>query len=162
MAFGNVEKAMRVGLSVSRGSQQGQSCEGWPAGDLAFRERLVGDLAITAFHQRVPKFVLGKCGLNENLTGAAFTSGSSSDLNDRLGHALSAAKIGAEQALIGINNSHQRQIRKVMSLGEHLCANQDVGAARSRVLKRCMHRTFSLCAVAVNSTDLSGGKSLVE
>ena len=48
-----------------------------------------------------------------------------SDLHDCLDHLFLAPKVGAEQANIGIQNSHQRDVREMMTLGQHLGTQQD-------------------------------------
>jgi len=37
-------------------------------------------------------------------------------LDDRLGEALAAAKVGAEQALVGVDHANERELRKVVAL----------------------------------------------
>ena len=38
-----------------------------------------------------------------------------------------ATKVGAEQALVGVNDADQRQLRKVMTFRQHLRANENIG-----------------------------------
>ena len=73
--------------------------------------------------------VLGKGGLNQHFPGARGAPGAARDLGDGLGQPLGGAKIAGEQPLIGIQDHHQAHVREVMSLGEHLRADQNARLA---------------------------------
>ena len=70
---------------------------------------------------------------------------------DGLRQALAGAKVGREQALVGVENADQRHGRKVMALGQHLRADQDVGAAVARGGQVRVERPAPARAVAVHA-----------
>ena len=49
------------------------------------------------------------------------------------------AKVGAEEALVGVQHDDQRDVRKVMALGDHLRADQDARIARGHALDDRFH-----------------------
>ena len=89
-------------------------------------------------------------------------SGSRRVLHDLLSHALGAGNVRAEQALIGINDAYELQFRKVMPLGQPLCAHENVGLALFRLVEYVCHRALTLGAVAVDTRDRVPGKPLAQ
>jgi hypothetical protein len=70
---------------------------------------------------------------------------------DGLREALGGAKVGREQALISVENADQRDGRKMMALGQHLGADQDVGTTVARRCKMLVERASAARAVAVHA-----------
>ena len=81
------------------------------------------------------------------------------DLREALCQAFGAAKIGAEETLIGIDYRHQREVREVMTLGQHLRADKNLSAAFGGACKGPAHGALQSHAVAVDSRQFVIGKS---
>jgi len=101
---------------VSRRAQQCQARKGRPARELAFAECNVRYFAIATIDQGSPETVIREGGLDEYFTGPVFTARPPGNLNDGLRHTLATSKVGAEQSLVGIHDTDECQIRKMMSL----------------------------------------------
>src|SRR5437763_486872 len=62
-------------------------------------------------------------GLNQDASGQVPTARASGDLGDQLKGTLGRAKIRQSQACIDRDHAHKRDIRKVMSLCQHLSSD---------------------------------------
>ena len=72
------------------------------------------------FQRRVVRLV----GLQEHLGLLAGATGASRHLRDQLGLAFERADVAAIQRLVDIDDTHQRQPREIVALGQHLRAHQ--------------------------------------
>ena len=142
---------MRVAAPVCGGANQRKSAKRRPARCFTLRQGLCGYECVATFDEAAPERVRGKCRLNQDLAGALLAAGTAGDLDDQLRHALVAAKVRAEQALIGVDHADKRQLRKVMALGQHLRADQYVRLAVRRQCECRVDSAFALRAVAVDS-----------
>jgi len=158
-AGGSSENRMRILPLVRRGTHQGEPGERWPMCRPSFLQRLVGNARVAAIDQALPERVARKSGLDQHLADAALATRASGHLYHRLGKAFVAAEVGAKQALVRVDDADQRELREVMTLGEHLCADEDVGLAQSRLFENGIHCTAPLCAVAVDTEDGPPGKA---
>ena len=84
------------------------------------------------------------------ITLAFFPASTSGDLYQALRQPLRAAKIGAEQSLVSIDNDHQRKVREMVTLREHLRANEDPRLTRGGQCKCLAHGALKAGTVAVN------------
>ena len=85
-------------------------------------------------------------------------SGATGDLHDQLGHTLAGTKIGGKQPTIGIENRHQSDAREVVTLGEHLCADQDARLTFLHGVEQGGHGLLARGAVAVDAQDRHVGE----
>ncbi len=92
-------------------------------------------------------------GLNHDLAGAIGAPGAAGDLQDRLREPLVAARIGAEQPLVGVQHADERHARKVMALRQHLRADQNLDVAGFDVVQHGGERAFAARAVAIEARD---------
>ena len=69
--------------------------------------------------------MLRELSLHQHFAGPARAPGATGHLHDGLRQPLGGSEVGAEQALVGIEHAHQRDIGEVMTLGQHLRADQD-------------------------------------
>jgi hypothetical protein len=74
--------------------------------------------------------------LYKNFTGRFSTSRASGDLREKLKRAFACAKIGQMQREICIDDSDQRHIRKMKTLRDHLCTDEDVDVACAEIYSR--------------------------
>src|SRR6202012_847766 len=61
------------------------------------------------------------------------TTGAARDLSEELEGSFTGAKIGLVQGQVGVNDSDQRDVRKMQSLGNHLSADEDVDFSRAKL-----------------------------
>ena len=80
--------------------------------------------------------------------------GTSGHLHDQLCHALGGAKIGAEQAMVRIEDADQRDIGEMVALGEHLGTEQQPGMATACSLQQRIERTLAPRGITVDTQYL--------
>ena len=68
-------------------------------------------------------------GLDEDASGVLATAGPAGDLHQQLRHAFGGTEVRAEQSAVRVQNPHQGDIGKMMTLGEHLRTHEDVYVA---------------------------------
>ena len=66
----------------------------------------------------------------------AFKGTALSDLCEKLKRAFARSKIGQMQSEIGVDDSDQRYIREMKTLGDHLRADEDVDLTRAKISQR--------------------------
>ena len=71
----------------------------------------------------------GKSVCTITVTGELGAAGAAGDLHQQRGEPLGGAEIGAVERVVGAEHAHQRQPRKIVALGEHLRADEDVELA---------------------------------
>ena len=81
--------------------------------------------------------------------GAGFASRAAGHLRDGLRETLGGAKVAGEQALIGIQDHHQADLGKVMTLGEHLRADQNSRLAAMHAVEHGLHGASRGCRVSI-------------
>jgi hypothetical protein len=68
-------------------------------------------------------------GLDQHFAGQRGAPAAAADLHQLREQPLRGAEIGGEQRGIGTDRTDQGQVRKIVALGQHLGADQDVGLA---------------------------------
>lgn len=131
--------------------QQAEVRERRHAAQLSFLKQRPGALLVALGHQAIEPRMLSVPGLDDDLSCFVCAAGPASDLHDCLDHLFLAPKVGAEQANVGIQNSHQRDIREMVTLGEHLCAQQDTGLPLIDFVRQLREGLTTPRRVAVNS-----------
>jgi hypothetical protein len=99
--------------------------------------------------------LFGVVGLDEHATGTNGAPGSACDLGQKLKRAFSGAKIGQTHAGVRKNNTDEGDAGKIVPLGQHLGADQDVGL--SSVHGR-QHADQTARRVAIEAFDFRLGK----
>ena len=61
--------------------------------------------------------------LDQHMARVVAAPGSTGDLGQQLAEPLGGSKIGAEQAVVGVQDHYQRDMGEMMPFGEHLCAH---------------------------------------
>ena len=123
----------------------------WHAAQLSFLKQRSGALLIALGHKAIEPRMLSVPGLDNDLSCFVSPAGPASDLHDCLDHLFLAAKVGAEQANIGIQNSHQRDVREMMTLGQHLGTQQDTWLPLIDFVRQLREGLTTPRRVAVNS-----------
>ena len=92
-------------------------------------------------------------GLDQYLARFVGAAGAAADLHDQLEQALARAEIGAVQSLVGVQDSHQRDIGEVVPLGQHLGSDQKIGLTLVDAAQLFLECAAARGAVAVNAFD---------
>ena len=90
-------------------------------------------------------------GLQDHFTLLARAPGAAGDLGIELGKTLRRAEIGGKQRAVDIQQRHQGDVREMMSLSQHLGANQNARAAAMDVGKILLQRSFTAGGIAVDT-----------
>ena len=162
MGPGAFKKQMGIALLVGGRTDQGEPRKRRPVRRGTLIEGNLRYTLIAALDEALPKRMLGKCGLHEDFAAPHFAAGTTCDLHDGLRHTLIRAKIRAEQSLVRIDDTDQRELRKMMSLRQHLGPHKNICIARRRGRQCRMHCALALRAVAVDTHYRPVGKTLPE
>jgi hypothetical protein len=131
--------------------------------------------------QRAPQrqFVLGECGIavvhqaqqqrmrrmvrlqvhHARLVGAP---GPARDLHDQLRDPLGGAEIRAEQRLVDADHRHDREVRQVVTLGQHLRPHQDAGLVLGDAVEQRAQGLLAARRVAVDPQHRHVGKPFLQ
>ena len=101
-------------------------------------------------------------GLDQHLALAFHATCTTGHLHQALRQFLAAPKVGTEQALVCIDHDHQRQIGKMVTLGQHLRADQNSGFPGGRHGQRFVHRPPESHTVAVDACNIVAGERLAK
>ena len=91
--------------------------------------------------------------LDEHFAFDITPSGASGDLRDQLERALASPKIRNVQAQVRVDDSHERDIRKVQSLGDHLRADEDVDLREPEIAQNAPVIFFAFENIAVHALN---------
>ena len=114
---------------------------------------------VIAAEQKVQQWVVRMAALDQHPAGDLLTAGAPGHLQDQLAGMLRAAEVGTEKAAIGIKNHCQRQVRKMVPLGQHLGADQNRWRAAMHLLQRCIQAALAAGAVAVDPDHTGTGEA---
>src|SRR5437868_6171246 len=98
--------------------------------------------------------------LHEYFAGGFSAPRASCYLCEKLKSAFSRAKIRQMQRQIGIDDSDQGHIRKMETLRDHLCTDEDVDFARTKVSQCFAIRFLTRHGVCIHAAHHSFGKNL--
>ena len=84
------------------------------------------------------------------------------DLQDRLRETFVAARVGAEQALIGVQHADERDARKIVAFRQHLGAHENLHVAGCHGMQQRVERPLAARAVAVEARDARPWKQRAE
>ena len=131
---------------IARKNDRGQASERRRMGALAEDALLLIELVAVAGRQRLHHRIVGIARLDQHQSRLLGAAGAAGDLMQQLERAFARAQIAVRAAEIGIDHADQRQLRKMMALGDDLRADQHVdlalrhGADRGLRFLRAMHR----------------------
>jgi len=121
---------------------------------------LVGvEALVVVLHDGRDGVVVGHEGLHDHAAGNDIPPGSSRDLGQELKRALGRTKVGHVEADVGRHHTDERHARKVVTLGHHLGADEDVEFAFAEVAQYAGHEPATARAVAVEPRDACVGES---
>jgi len=91
--------------------------------------------------------------LHKHLTLDITATGATGDLREQLEGPFARAKIRLMQREIGVNNAHERDIRKMQPFRDHLRADEDIDLARAKIAKDLSIIILALHRVGVHALD---------
>ena len=97
--------------------------------------------------------MLGKFGLNQDFAGQGSAPGAPGHLRDGLCETFRGPKIAGEQSLVRIEHHHQTNLRKMVPLGEHLCADQYPRLPAMDTIEHGLQGAACGCGVPVQSRE---------
>ena len=109
------------------------------------------NLLVAVLYQCIQQRMLRTLRLNQDRAGLLRPSGAAGDLDDELCQPLIAARVGAEQALVGIDDPDERDFGKMMSFGQHLRADQDTSLAAIDFSEQGLQFAATACRVAIDA-----------
>ena len=101
-----------------------------PKGDLVFVKAL-----IVVSTRRLNGRVVGRVGLDDDLAPQDASPGAPRHLGQQLESPLPGAKVGQVDDRVGGDDAHQGHAGQVQALGDHLCADHDVGLAVDKAIE---------------------------
>src|SRR5262249_9042877 len=124
------------------------------------RELCKSDIVL-ALHGLVQRMAW-KLGLDQHFARSIAPPRTSRHLRELRIELLRHAEVRAVQGVVRIDHTHQRETRKVVSLGQHLRADQDVDLMVLHALAHVVEGERSACCVSVNTQYARSGKPLPE
>jgi len=100
--------------------------------------------------------------LDHDFAALAAAAGAARHLREHGVKALGGAIVRGKQSGVRVQHGDERQLRKVVSLGEQLRANQDVAFAAPQPLERAHELGAPACAVTIDAHDARAGKACRE
>ena len=140
-----------MGATARRGfgAQQCDARERRPAALFTFLQRAGGERLVAALQQQCQQRMIGILRLDQHFARPLGATRATGDLHDRLRQPLAGAKVRAEQALVGVQHHDQRDVRKIVALGQHLRADEDADL----VAVDARQRRFQLALAAACCRD---------
>ena len=95
--------------------------------------------------------------LHDRLARLLAAAGAAGHLREQLKRPLGRAEVGHAEADVGRDDADQRHARKVVALGNHLRADQDVDLAVAEARQQRFERAPSADRVAIEARDARRG-----
>ena len=98
-------------------------------------------------------------GLDQHTPRVVTTSGATRYLHEQLRHAFAGAKIDTKQTTVRVEDSNQCHVRKMVALGEHLGADEDIDPSCLHIGQHGLQLALTLRAVPVQSRNAGTGET---
>ena len=79
-----------------------------------------------------------------------YPAGAATYLDKQLSHTFTGPEVCAEKPLVSIDDPDQRQVREMVALRQHLCADKDISLPVIDAVKHLLHGVLTPCAVPVD------------
>ena len=96
--------------------------------------------------------------LENDLSRDVSAAGAAGDLREKLEGPLRGAEVRETQADVGVDHAHERDSREVVSFGDHLRADEDVGLAGLEAGEDARHRAATPRGVTIAARHSSLGE----
>ena len=116
--------------------------------ELEFLLEIAGEIVVA---RELNRGTERRVGLHENFAGCFAASGASRDLGEKLERAFAGAEIGQMQSKIGVDDADQRDVRKMQTFRDHLCADQNIDLAGAKIAQRFAIRFLARHRVGVHA-----------
>src|SRR5437588_6176714 len=130
--------------------QQREHDERWVTMISAMSNLFVIEPAIVLRRCMPQRVMMRMIGLNQNAAGQVAAAGASSDLSYQLKGALGCAKIRQGQACVNRNHTNQSDVRKIMSLRQHLGPDEQIDFTFAEVQQSLFELVPSHFGVAID------------
>src|SRR5690348_17939811 len=90
--------------------------------------------------------------LDKNAAGQLAAAGAAGHLRQQLERALGSAKVRQAQRRIGADHADKSDAMKIMALGEHLCADENIERAIGKCTQRFLILALGAGGVAVEAS----------
>ena len=127
---------------------------------LPFGQELRREAIVVVRRQRMKDRMRRKVGLHDHLARQVGATGATGHLRQQRGEPLGRAEIRAVERVVGTENADQRETRKIVSLRQHLCANQHVDRLLGNLRAHRRECVLRSRAVAIDADDACIGKPL--
>lgn len=140
-------------IITSADDKRGQSCEGWPVMNNALINFAVDEgFAVMSCKSLKQKIVRKVC-LHKHTSGQLGAASATTHLLQKLEATFSRPHIPSFKTEISINNDDESQIRKVMSLGNQLGADDEIVFAVGHIIERKLRLLPATQRIAGNHED---------
>src|SRR5690349_14866142 len=152
-------RAVRIAVPCQQQSQ----CDEWRILVIAAVANLFVVEADIILGDRVPQSVVMRMiGLNEYSAGAIATSGAAGNLSNQLKSSFCGTKIRQRQPGVDRDYAHERDVREIVTLREHLRADQQIQLAFFKVKQGLFEFAPAGLRVAIDAADPQIRKALVQ
>ena len=127
---GSVQKRHHRSTRFAFRGKQGKMRERGQAETSALGEQGFGISIVVVGDQRLVQRMIRKVGLHQHLTSQFAAAGSAGNLFEQRKEMFGGAKFRTVERIVGAEDADQRHPGKVMPLGEHLRADEDIDLAR--------------------------------
>ncbi len=117
------------------------------------------EVLVVVLHDGCDGVVVGYEGLHDHAARSDVASGPARDLREKLKGAFGGAEVGHVEADVGRHHTDEQHARKVVALGHHLGADEDIELAFAEVTQHVGHEPATTRTVAVEPRDARVGES---
>ena len=128
----------------------------------AFTEQTGDQPGISAIYQRTQQRMIRMMGLQDYRTRSIRSTRSTRDLHDQLTKSLSGSKVDAVQPLVYTGDNDEGQVGQIMSLCEHLRADQDPRPGNIKLVENRIPSGSTARRIAIDTHHRNIGKSLLQ
>ena len=112
--------------------------------------------------QGLEQRMVGEGGLHDDFTGLVGAPGAATYLRELRKKFFRGAEVGAVKGAVWTYHADQCEVGKVMTLCQHLRADQDIGLAVVDLFAHRAPRAFVACAIAVHAQDACFRKTCLQ
>ncbi len=159
LGLGGVEVGQGLVQGRRLGAQHGLEGVGRKAGTAALGQLHLGEAHVVVVLQGPVQGMVRVAGLDQHLPRQPGAAAAAAHLHELGEQALRRPEVGGEQGGVGVEHTHQGEAGKVVALGQHLGAHQDVGLAPVDPLQQGLPLALAAGAVPVGAQQARAGKA---
>ncbi len=120
------------------------------------------ELLIILFAGELKRVMFSVIALNDYAASFFTAAGTTRDLGQELKSPFGSAKIGHAQTGIDRDNADQRDIMKVVALGDHLSTDHEIDISAGELIEQFFESSTAACGIAIQPGDAHLGVHLFE